>query len=66
MKNIIKNLAGLLTVVGALNWGLIGLFNVNLIERLFGASPMLVKWVYIAVGLSGLIFAALEATETKL
>ena len=66
MKNIIKNLAGLLTVIGALNWGLVGLFDFNLVHRLFGTVPMVEKWIYIAVGLSGLIFVALEATETKL
>ncbi len=36
--------------VGGLNWGLIGLFNYNLVESLLGSWPMLIKWVYVLVG----------------
>lgn len=46
--------AHLLVIVGALNWGLVGAFNFNLVETLLGAWPMVVKVVYILVGLSGL------------
>ncbi|CAN5356969.1 hypothetical protein BH10PAT1_BH10PAT1_5420 [soil metagenome] len=42
-----------LVTVGALNWGLVGLLNVNLVEWLLGAWPALVQVVYILVGLSG-------------
>jgi len=41
-----------LVLIGGLNWGLVGLFNWNLVEVLFGAWPMLVKIIYILVGLS--------------
>ena len=41
-----------LLLVGGLNWGLVGLWNYNLVESLLGGYPMLVKWVYILVGLS--------------
>ena len=41
-----------LLLVGGLNWGLVGLFDWNLVEVLFGAWPMLVKVIYILVGLS--------------
>lgn len=44
-----------LMVIGALNWGLVGLLDINLVEMLLGFSPMLVKIVYIVVGLSALI-----------
>jgi uncharacterized protein len=44
----------ILTVVGALNWGLIGLFNFNLVETLFGTGSLLTRIVYILVGLAGL------------
>ena len=46
----IHYLAYLLLWVGGLNWGLIGLFNYNLVESLLGSWPMLFKWVYILVG----------------
>jgi len=43
----------ILVVVGALNWGLVGLMDINLVTMIFGQSPMLVQAVYVAVGLSG-------------
>lgn len=51
MKSL-HTVAYLLLVVGGLNWGLVGLFNLDLVEMLFGAWPMLVTLVYILVGLS--------------
>jgi len=41
-----------LVIVGALNWGLVGAFNVNLVSMLLGAWPQLVGLVYVLVGLS--------------
>lgn len=43
-----------LVVIGALNWGLIGLFNFNLVAALFGPLSTVSRIVYIAVGLAGL------------
>lgn len=43
------------TVIGAINWGLIGFFDFNLVESLFGAESMLPKIVYAIVGICGLI-----------
>ncbi len=42
----------LLVVVGALNWGLIGLFNVNAVALLLGTMPSVMNTVYILVGAS--------------
>ena len=47
--------AFILVVVGALNWGLVGLFNFNLVSALFGLWPVLEKLVYILVGLSAVV-----------
>ena len=38
--------------VGGINWGLVGLFGINLVTMLLGSSPQLVQIVYILVGLS--------------
>jgi uncharacterized membrane protein YuzA (DUF378 family) len=43
----------ILIIVGGLNWGLVGLFDVNLVTTLFGATA-LTRIVYILVGLSAL------------
>ena len=50
---VLHYIAIILVVVGALNWGLVGLFNFNLVMALFGSMPSLEKLVYILVGLSG-------------
>lgn len=42
------------TIIGAINWGLIGLFNFNLVEAIFGAG-MFARVIYSIVGLTGLI-----------
>lgn len=51
MKNL-HMLAWWLVIIGALNWGLVGLFGWNLVVMLLGAWPMLVTLVYVLVGLS--------------
>ena len=44
----------ILIIIGGINWGLVGLFDWNLVAVIFGFSPILLKIVYIIVGLSGL------------
>jgi len=41
-------------IVGGLNWGLVGLFNFDLVATLFGDGSILARLVYILVGLSAL------------
>ena len=48
-------LVGLLVIIGALNWGLIGALNMNVVNQLLGAMPMVEKVVYILVGIAGLL-----------
>ena len=43
------------TIIGAINWGLIGLFDFNLVAYLFGEASMLSRVVYTLVGITGLI-----------
>ncbi len=43
-----------LVIIGALNWGLIALFDFNLVNTIFGAWPGIERFVYILVGLSAL------------
>ena len=54
MMKIIDIIALVLVIVGAINWGLIGIFNFNLVETLFGGYTVLSRIVYILVGISGL------------
>lgn len=47
-------LAWLFVIVGAVNWGLVGLANMNLVTAILNSWPTLVQIVYILIGLSGL------------
>ncbi len=51
----IEKIALVFTIVGALNWGLIGLFDFNLVTMLFQEGSFLTKLIYIIVGICGLI-----------
>ena len=44
----------LLLIIGGLNWGLVGLFDIDLVAMLFGEGSLLSRIVYGAVGLSAL------------
>ena len=50
----LEKVALIFTVVGALNWGLIGTMNFNLVTTLF-TNTFLVNLVYTIVGICGLI-----------
>ena len=39
VTNILYAIAGILTIVGAINWGLVGVFDYNLVSALFGTMP---------------------------
>ncbi len=54
MMKAIEWIAMILVIVGALNWGLIGIANYNLVETLLGSWPVVLSIVYDLVGLSGL------------
>ncbi len=43
------------TIIGGINWGLIGLLDFNLVEALFGAESIIPRIVYSLVGLTSLI-----------
>lgn len=50
----IDMVVNVLLTLGALNWGLVGAFKLDLVMTLLGTSPALVQLVYILVGLAGL------------
>ena len=43
-----------LTIIGAINWGAIGIFDFNIVEAIFG-TQVLTKVIYSLVGIAGLI-----------
>ncbi len=57
MKGV-QQVANILVIVGALNWGLVGLLNLNVVNMVLGSMAGLEKIVYILVGLSGVLALA--------
>lgn len=51
--------------LGGLNWGLVALFDFNLVEGLFGGMPSLVNLVYVLVGLSAVYTAMTHMSYCK-
>lgn len=53
--SIAQKIALIFTIIGGLNWGLVGFFNFNLVEALFGAGTTFSRVIYSIVGICGLI-----------
>mgnify|MGYP003260679448 CR=1 FL=1 len=49
----------IITVIGAINWGLIGIFRFNLVTFLFGDMTWISRIVYILVGICGIYLLSL-------
>jgi uncharacterized membrane protein YuzA (DUF378 family) len=43
-----------LLIIGGVNWGLVGLFNIDVVATLFGTGSALTRIIYVLVGLSAL------------
>ena len=56
-----------LTIIGALNWGLVGIFRFNLVTFLFGANSLLSRIVITLVGIAGvyLIYTVSKAPDRE-
>ena len=51
---VIDTIALILIIIGAINWGLIGIFNFNLVDTVFGTMSVVSRIIYTLVGISGL------------
>lgn len=51
---IIDKIALALIIIGAINWGLIGIFGFNLVAAIFGDMTIFARIIYALVGVSGL------------
>lgn len=56
-----------ITIIGAINWGLIGLLDFNLVDAIFGVGSLLSRIVYTLVGICGIVNIGilLSHIETK-
>ena len=53
-SKVLDYTALVITIIGAVNWGLIGFFGFDLVAFLFGSMSMLSRIIYAIVGLCGL------------
>lgn len=60
-RNIIDFILLAIIIIGAINWGLIGLFRFDLIAFLFGTMSWLTRVVYVLVGISGIYMLSMFA-----
>ncbi len=55
--HILKIITFVLVLIGAINWGLVGAFGIDLVALIFGDMTLLARIVYILVGVSAIIYA---------
>jgi uncharacterized membrane protein YuzA (DUF378 family) len=53
-KSVIDWIALVLVIIGGLNWGLVGIFQLDLVAKIFGSVTWLMNVVYILVGIAAL------------
>ena len=53
--NTLQKVCLVITIVGALNWGFIGLLDMNIVEAIFGTGSVIARIIDSLVGLTGLI-----------
>lgn len=58
-------LAVVLVIVGGLNWGLVGIFNFDLVATIFGDMSALSRVVYALVGLAAVYLATISMKLAK-
>ena len=61
--SILQKIALVFTIIGAIVWGIYGLFDVNIIAKLFNNVSILEKVIYVVVGVCGLINIGLLFTN---
>ena len=58
-------IAFVLVMIGALNWGLVGLFGWNLVGALFGDMSLISRLIYILVGLAAVGLIATSGRRVR-
>lgn len=51
---IVDTIALILVIIGALNWGTIGLFGIDVVSTIFGSASVISRIIFSLVGIAGL------------
>ena len=65
MSNWMRTTAFVLTIIGGINWGLVGLFSFDLVAFIFGPMSILSRIVYTLVALSAITLAFAPSCSLK-
>jgi len=49
----------MISAIGAINWGLVGIWNFDLVLYFFSTKPVIIRSIYIAIGIAGSILMLL-------
>jgi hypothetical protein len=49
----------MMSAIGAINWGLIGIWNFDLVLYFFSTKPVIIRSIYITIGIAGTILMLL-------
>ena len=52
---MLNKIALVLLIIGGLNWGLVGIFNFDLVAFIFGAGSLLARAVYVLVAIGAVV-----------
>lgn len=63
---LVHMLAFALVIIGAVNWGLVGLADIDLVQAIFRNAPAMVQMTYVLVGLSGVYMLIMHKTDSRL
>ena len=53
--NLVQKIALTFTIIGAINWGLVGIFSFNLVDYIIGVGSVMSRIIYTVVAIAGLI-----------
>ena len=59
-RQMLDTLSLLLILAGALNWGVIGMIDLNLLEYFLGEFPSAIRMIYVLIGIAGFLFTYRE------
>jgi len=65
-KKLVHVVSFALVIIGGLNWGLVGLIGVNVVEMILSSWPALVRIVYVLVGISAVYLALTHMNDCKI
>lgn len=65
MRNFWSIFALVLTIIGGLNWLIVGIFRFNVVDWAFGFAPWIASIIYILVGLAAIYMICWLAVESS-